>query len=108
MRGCWWIWPATRVSRYWSRQEARKPSTSPGGRVWRHHTHNRRPRPPRGQPTRPEKHRRLVWPRGASSFATKPTPPKGAPAALAKIKKSAKPRRKRLLIVEDNVAEQMS
>ena len=46
--------------------------------------------------------------RGAFSFVTKPTSPEGVEAALARIKEYAKPRRKRLLVVEDDRAEQMS
>ncbi|HET7885447.1 MAG TPA: response regulator, partial [Bradyrhizobium sp.] len=46
--------------------------------------------------------------RGAFSFVNKPTTTEGVAAALTQIKEYAKPRRKRLLIVEDNVAEQMS
>ena len=46
--------------------------------------------------------------RGAFSFVTKPTTTEGVEAALARIKEYAKPRRKRLLVVEDNAAEQMS
>jgi HAMP domain-containing protein/CheY-like chemotaxis protein/signal transduction histidine kinase len=46
--------------------------------------------------------------RGAFSFVNKPTTTEGVSAALAQIKEYAKPRRKRLLIVEDNAAEQMS
>jgi HAMP domain-containing protein/CheY-like chemotaxis protein/signal transduction histidine kinase len=46
--------------------------------------------------------------RGAFSFVTKPTSPEGVEAALARIKEYAKPRRKRLLVVEDDTAEQMS
>ena len=46
--------------------------------------------------------------RGAFSFVTKPTTTEGLEAALARIKDYAKPRRKRLLVVEDNPAEQMS
>ncbi|MFL5098153.1 MAG: response regulator, partial [Xanthobacteraceae bacterium] len=46
--------------------------------------------------------------RGAFSFVTKPTTPEGVEAALARIKDYAQPRRKRLLIVEDNAAEQLS
>ena len=45
---------------------------------------------------------------GAFSFVTKPTTTDGVESALAKIKDYTAPRRKRLLIVEDNVAEQMS
>ena len=45
---------------------------------------------------------------GAFSFVTKPTTTEGVESALAKIKDYTAPRRKRLLIVEDNVAEQMS
>jgi CheY-like chemotaxis protein len=46
--------------------------------------------------------------RGAFSFVTKPATTEGIEAALARIKEYAKPRRKRLLVVEDNAAEQMS
>ena len=46
--------------------------------------------------------------RGAFSFVTKPTTTEGVEAALARIKEYAAPRRKRLLVVEDNEAEQMS
>jgi CheY-like chemotaxis protein len=45
--------------------------------------------------------------RGAFSFVTKPTTHEGLKEALARIKEYAKPRRKRLLVVEDNPAEQM-
>jgi len=46
--------------------------------------------------------------RGAFSFVTKPTTTEGVDAALSRIKEYATPRRKRLLVVEDNPAEQMS
>ena len=46
--------------------------------------------------------------RGAFSFVTKPTTTEGVEAAIARIKEYAKPRRKRLLVVEDNPAEQLS
>jgi CheY-like chemotaxis protein/signal transduction histidine kinase len=46
--------------------------------------------------------------RGAFSFVNKPTTTEGVAAALSQIKEYAKPRRKRLLIVEDNAAERMS
>ncbi|HEY6350996.1 MAG TPA: response regulator, partial [Candidatus Angelobacter sp.] len=46
--------------------------------------------------------------RGAFSFVTKPTTPEGLETALARIKEYTKPRRKRLLVVEDNPAEQLS
>jgi CheY-like chemotaxis protein len=46
--------------------------------------------------------------RGAFSFLTKPTTTEGLEAALTRIKDYAKPRRKRLLVVEDNAAEQLS
>jgi HAMP domain-containing protein/CheY-like chemotaxis protein/signal transduction histidine kinase len=45
--------------------------------------------------------------RGAFSFVSKPTTTEGVSEALSRIKEYAKPRRKRLLIVEDNAAEQM-
>src|SRR6202022_4206196 len=46
--------------------------------------------------------------RGAFSFVTKRTSMAGVSAALSRIKEYAKPRRKRLLVVEDDKAEQMS
>jgi CheY-like chemotaxis protein/signal transduction histidine kinase len=46
--------------------------------------------------------------RGAFSFVTKPATAEGVEAALARIKEYAQPRRKRLLVVEDNAAERMS
>ncbi|MBX9737538.1 MAG: response regulator, partial [Phycisphaerales bacterium] len=46
--------------------------------------------------------------RGAFSFVSKPTTTEGVDAALRRIKEYAAPRRKRLLVVEDNPAEQMS
>ncbi|HEY2228636.1 MAG TPA: HAMP domain-containing protein, partial [Xanthobacteraceae bacterium] len=46
--------------------------------------------------------------RGAFAFIVKPTTPEGIADALSRIKEFAKPRRKRLLVVEDNKAEQMS
>jgi CheY-like chemotaxis protein/signal transduction histidine kinase len=45
---------------------------------------------------------------GAFSFITKPTTTEGLKAAITKIKSYAEPRRKRLLVVEDNAAEQLS
>jgi HAMP domain-containing protein/CheY-like chemotaxis protein/signal transduction histidine kinase len=46
--------------------------------------------------------------RGAFSFVTKPTTSEGLEQALTRIKEYSAPRRKRLLIVEDNPAEQLS
>jgi CheY-like chemotaxis protein len=46
--------------------------------------------------------------RGAFSFVVKPTNPQDISEALTKIKEFAQPRRRRLLIVEDNPAEQMT
>jgi CheY-like chemotaxis protein len=46
--------------------------------------------------------------RGAFSFVKKPTTREGIADSLARIKEFSQPRRKRLLIVEDNAAEQMS
>ena len=46
--------------------------------------------------------------RGAFAFVTKPTTPKSLDQALTRIKEYAAPRRKRLLVVEDNPAEQLS
>jgi CheY-like chemotaxis protein/signal transduction histidine kinase/HAMP domain-containing protein len=46
--------------------------------------------------------------RGAFAFVNKPATTEGVDAALDRIKKYTEPRRKRLLVVEDNPAEQMS
>jgi HAMP domain-containing protein/CheY-like chemotaxis protein/signal transduction histidine kinase len=46
--------------------------------------------------------------RGAFAFVTKPTTPEGLESALTRIKTYTAPRRKRLLVVEDNPAEQLS
>ncbi|HLX86149.1 MAG TPA: HAMP domain-containing protein [Terriglobales bacterium] len=46
--------------------------------------------------------------RGAFAFVTKPTTPAGLETALTRIKEYSTPRRKRLLVVEDNPAEQLS
>jgi HAMP domain-containing protein/CheY-like chemotaxis protein/signal transduction histidine kinase len=46
--------------------------------------------------------------RGAFSFMTKPTTTEGLELALSKLTNYAKPRRKRLLVVEDNPLEQIS
>ncbi|HJW40789.1 MAG TPA: response regulator, partial [Rhizomicrobium sp.] len=46
--------------------------------------------------------------RGAFSFVTKPTTSVGVQAALNRIKEYAKPRRKQLMVVEDNPDEQIS
>jgi CheY-like chemotaxis protein/signal transduction histidine kinase len=46
--------------------------------------------------------------RGAFAFVTKPASTEGVEAALARIKEYAQPRRKRLLVVEDDRTEQMS
>jgi CheY-like chemotaxis protein/HAMP domain-containing protein/GAF domain-containing protein len=46
--------------------------------------------------------------RGAFSFVTKPTTREGIADALSRIKEFTAPHRKRLLVVEDNKAEQMS
>ena len=46
--------------------------------------------------------------RGAFAFVTKPTTPEGLETALNRIKEYAAPRRKRLLVVEDNPAEQLT
>jgi HAMP domain-containing protein/CheY-like chemotaxis protein/signal transduction histidine kinase len=45
--------------------------------------------------------------RGAFSFLNKPTTTEGLESALGRIKDYAQPRRKRLLLVEDNPAEQL-
>jgi HAMP domain-containing protein/CheY-like chemotaxis protein/signal transduction histidine kinase len=46
--------------------------------------------------------------RGAFSFVSKPATTDGVETALARIKDYARPRRKRLLVVEDDAAEQLS
>jgi CheY-like chemotaxis protein len=46
--------------------------------------------------------------RGAFSFMTKPTTTEGLQEALGKITAYVKPRRKKLLVVEDNAAERLS
>ncbi|HEX2276073.1 MAG TPA: response regulator, partial [Candidatus Tectomicrobia bacterium] len=46
--------------------------------------------------------------RGAFSFVTKPTTTEGLGAALSRIREYATPRRRRLLVVEDNAAERLS
>ncbi|WP_216841006.1 HAMP domain-containing protein [Acidobacterium sp. S8] len=46
--------------------------------------------------------------RGAFSFVSKPTTTEGLTAALTRIKEFSTSRRKRLLVVEDNPAEQLS
>jgi len=46
--------------------------------------------------------------RGAFSFITKPATKEGLEAALSKIKDFTAPRRRRLLVVEDNAAERLS
>ncbi len=46
--------------------------------------------------------------RGAFAFMSKPTTPDGLGKALSRLKAYAEPRRKRLLLVEDNEAERMS
>ncbi len=46
--------------------------------------------------------------RGAFSFVTKPTTSEALEAAFGRIKEYTTPRRKRLLVVEDNPAEQIS
>ena len=46
--------------------------------------------------------------RGAFAFVTKPTTTEGLDAAISRIWEYSSPRRKRLLLVEDNPAEQLS
>ena len=45
--------------------------------------------------------------RGAFSFVTKPSTTEGLESALGRIKAFAEPRRRRLLVIEDNPAEQL-
>jgi CheY-like chemotaxis protein len=53
-----------------------------------------------------DRHHGLV--RGAFAFVTKPTTPESLGEALTRIKDFSKPRCKKLLVVEDNLAEQLS
>jgi HAMP domain-containing protein/CheY-like chemotaxis protein/signal transduction histidine kinase len=46
--------------------------------------------------------------RGAFSFMSKPTTAEGLESALVRIKNFAQPRRRKLLVVEDNAAERLS
>ena len=46
--------------------------------------------------------------RGAFAFVTKPSTPQGLDAALSRIREYSTPRRKKLLVVEDNPVEQFS
>ncbi|HUB20433.1 MAG TPA: response regulator [Acidobacteriaceae bacterium] len=46
--------------------------------------------------------------RGAFAFVTKPTSTEGLEAALTRIRDFSQPRRRRLLVIEDNPAEQLS
>jgi CheY-like chemotaxis protein len=46
--------------------------------------------------------------RGAFGFLTKPTTPEGLTFAFSRLKEYSTPRRKRLLVIEDNVLEQQS
>jgi CheY-like chemotaxis protein/signal transduction histidine kinase/HAMP domain-containing protein len=46
--------------------------------------------------------------RGAFAYVTKPTTTEGLEQALARIKAFSEPRRKRLLVIEDDAAEQIS
>ena len=46
--------------------------------------------------------------RGAFAFVTKPSTTEDLDSALTRIREYSKPRRKRLLVVEDNPAEQLS
>ena len=55
-----------------------------------------------------EEDRQHALSRGAFSFITKPASSESLRAALSRIKSFAEPRRKRLLIVEDNAAERFS
>jgi CheY-like chemotaxis protein/signal transduction histidine kinase len=55
-----------------------------------------------------DENRRHGLTRGAFAFVTKPATTEGLEAALTRIKKYCAPRRKRLLVVEDNPAEQLS
>jgi HAMP domain-containing protein/CheY-like chemotaxis protein len=52
--------------------------------------------------------RQLGLARGAFSYVTKPATPEQLEMALSRIKEYTTPRRKRLLVVEDNPAEQLS
>src|SRR5439155_27142647 len=51
--------------------------------------------------------RQYALARGAFAFLTKPTTPEGLDSALSRIKDYTAPRRRRLLVIEDNAAERM-
>jgi CheY-like chemotaxis protein len=55
-----------------------------------------------------DENRQHALSRGAFSFITKPATTEGLEAAFARIKQYASPRRRRLLVVEDNDLEQLS
>ena len=126
MRGCWLISPATRDLRCWSRRTGSEaldlakqfqPTAVSldvflpdmlGWTVLSQLKHNPLTRHIPVQIITLDEDRQHALARGAFSFVNKPTTTEGVRAALSEIKEYAKPRRKRLLIVEDNAAEQMS
>ncbi len=55
-----------------------------------------------------DENRQHALARGAFAFVPKPTTTQGVQIAFARLKEYARPRRKRLLVVEDNEAEQLS
>ena len=123
---CWSTSPATRASRSWWRCAAPTRSSSPsntsrravsldvflpdmlGWSVLSQLKQNPLTRHIPVQIITLDEDRHHGLARGAFSFVTKPTTPEGVDAALSRIKEYAAPRRKRLLVVEDNPAEQMS
>ena len=50
----------------------------------------------------------MAWHAGAFAYVTKPATAEQLETAFARIKEYTTPRRKRLLVVEDNPAEQLS
>src|SRR5262249_32263734 len=83
------------------------PPDTRGWRVWSKLKQTRATRHIPVQIITLDEDRRHGLARGAFSFVSKPTTQEGLKDALARIKEYAKPRRKRLLVVEDNPAEQM-
>ena len=126
MRASSWIWRATAASRCWSRCAAPTRSTSrkqyqptavsldvflPDMLGWTVLSQLKQDPLTRHIPVQIvtlDEDRQHGLARGAFSFVTKPTTTEGVEAAIARIKEYAQPRRKRLLVVEDNPAEQLS
>ena len=124
MRGSWSTLPTTRASRCWSRCAARtrwrwRGNTGPtaisldvflpdmlGWTVLSQLKQDPTTRHIPVQIVTLDEDRQHGLARGAFSFMSKPTTTEGLEAALGQLKGFAQPRRKRLLVVEDNPAEQ--